>query len=283
MYFVGLDLASGENNQTGVAAIDSDGRLQHVGVAYDDESIASAIAQYVAGDCLVAIDAPLIVPNPTGSRPCERDLNHHFQKFDAAARPASNDKPEFKNPRGARLAAALGLDTDPSSSSNRRAVEVLPDPASVVLFELDKTLKYKRGPFDVRQRELLKLMTSIEDLDAATPRLRANRSVAWVELRRRVEAATRPGQLDRDDGPVDAMLCAYVALYWYDRPEDVTIYGDFTSGYIVTPTLAECLTPAPLEGPDIATRLEDAETRLAELAQELSDIRRRLDARDEAR
>ncbi|MDT5113572.1 MAG: hypothetical protein QOE20_5462, partial [Mycobacterium sp.] len=186
MYFVGLDLASGENNQTGVAAIDSDGRLQHVGVAYDDESIASAIAQYVAGDCLVAIDAPLIVPNPTGSRPCERDLNHHFQKFDAAARPASNDKPEFKNPRGARLAAALGLDTDPSSSSNRRAVEVLPDPASVVLFELDKTLKYKRGPFDVRQRELLKLMTSIEDLDAATPRLRANRSVAWVELRRRV-------------------------------------------------------------------------------------------------
>jgi predicted RNase H-like nuclease len=282
MYFVGLDLASGENNQTGVAAIDSDGRLQHVGVAYDDESIASAIAQYVAGDCLVAIDAPLIVPNPTGSRPCERDLNHHFQKFDAAARPASNDKPEFKNPRGARLAAALGLDTDPSSSSNRRAVEVLPDPASVVLFELDKTLKYKRGPFDVRQRELLKLMTSIEDLDAAKPRLRANRSVAWVELRRRVEAATRPGQLDRDDGPVDAMLCAYVALYWYDRPEDVTIYGDFTHGYIVTPTLAESLTPAPLEGPDIATRLEDAETRLAELAQELSDIRRRLDARDEA-
>jgi len=282
MYFVGLDLASGENNQTGVAAIDSDGRLQHVGVAYDDASIASAIAQYVAGDCLVAIDAPLIVPNPTGSRPCERDLNHHFQKFDAAARPASNDKPEFKNPRGARLAAALGLDTDPSSSSNRRAVEVLPDPASIVLFELDKTLKYKRGPFDVRQRELLKLMTRIEDLDAATPRLRANRSVAWVELRRRLEAATRPGQLDRDEGPVDAMLCAYVALYWYDRPEDVTIYGDVTRGYIVTPTLAESLAPAPLEGPDIATRLDDAETRLAELAQELSDIRRRLDARDVA-
>ncbi len=33
------------------------------------------------------------------------------------------------------------------------------------------------------------------------------------------------------------MLCAYVALYWYHRPEDVTIYGDFDTGYIVTPSL----------------------------------------------
>jgi predicted RNase H-like nuclease len=283
MHFVGLDLASGENNQTGVAAIDSEGRLLHVGVAYDDDSIASALAQYVAGDCLVAIDAPLIVPNSTGSRPCEQDLNHHFEKFDAAARPASNDKPEFKNPRGARLAAALGLDTDPASSSNRRAIEVLPEPASIVLFELDKTLKYKRGPFDVRRRELLKLMTNIEELDAATPRLRANRSVAWVELRKRVEAANRPGQLDRDEGPVDALLCAYIAMYWYDRPEDVTIYGDFARGYVVTPTLSKSLTPAPLVPPkDIRTRLEDAEAKLVELTQELVDIRRRLDAPDEA-
>ena len=44
MYFVGLDLASGDNNQTGVAVIDADGRFLHVGVAHDDESIASAMA-----------------------------------------------------------------------------------------------------------------------------------------------------------------------------------------------------------------------------------------------
>ena len=33
------------------------------------------------------------------------------------------------------------------------------------MFELEKTLKYKRGSFDERQRELLKLMTLIEGLD----------------------------------------------------------------------------------------------------------------------
>ncbi|MDV3129372.1 bifunctional ribonuclease/(p)ppGpp synthase [Mycobacterium sp. 21AC1] len=237
MYFVGLDLAWGEKNQTGVAAIDSDGRLQHVGAAQDDDSIAAAIKPYVSGDCVVAIDAPLIVNNPTGHRPCERDLNRDFQRFDAGARPAFTDRPEFKHPRGARIASALGLDLDPSSSSGRRAIEVYPHPATIVLFGLDKTLKYKRGAFDDRQRELLRLMTYIEDLDEATPRLRANRSVGWVELRKRVEAATRPSQLDRDEDPVDALLCAYVALYWYHRPEDVTIYGDVASGYIVTPSL----------------------------------------------
>ncbi|MGZ8803488.1 MAG: bifunctional ribonuclease/(p)ppGpp synthase [Mycobacterium sp.] len=237
MHFVGLDLAWGEKNQTGVAVIDSGGRLLHVGTAQDDESIAAAIAPYVEGDCLVAIDAPLIVRNPTGHRPCEKDLNRDFQRFDAGARPAYTDKPEFKHPRGARIATALGLDMDPASTSNRRAIEVYPHPASIVLFTLEKTLKYKRGAFDDRRRALLQLMTHIEDLDGATPRLRANRNVAWVELRKRVEAATRPGQLDRDEDPVDAVLCAYIALFWYHQPDEVTIYGDYASGYIVTPSL----------------------------------------------
>ncbi|MBP2456073.1 bifunctional ribonuclease/(p)ppGpp synthase [Mycolicibacterium lutetiense] len=269
MYFVGLDLAWGEKNQTGVAVIDASGRVLHVGVAQDDDDIGAAIEPYISGDCLVAIDAPLIVKNPTGHRPCERDLNRDFQRFDAGARPAFTERPEFKHPRGARIASALGLDMDPSSSSNRRAIEVYTHPASVVLFGLDKTLKYKRGAFDDRQRELLRLMTFIEELDTATPRLRANRNVNWVELRKRIEAATRPGQLDRDEDPVDAMLCAYIALYWYHRPEDVTIYGDFASGYILTPSLPPDRLPRPRSAP---VRQAAPSTAVAEYASRRPDL-----------
>ena len=282
MHFVGLDLAWGEKNQTGVAAIDADGRLMHVGAAQDDASIIDAIAPFTGDECLVAFDAPLIVNNATGHRPAETAFNRDFAKFDAGARPAFAEKPELRNPRAARLAAALDLDMDPGSGARRRAIEVYPHPATIALFGLDKTLKYKRGAFGDRQRDLLKLMTLIEGLDDATPRLRANRSVAWVELRRRVEAASKPVQLDRDEDPVDAVLCAYVALYWYDRPDDVTIYGDFETGYIVTPSLPPDPTPAPRRrvvpppNDELHERLSHLEELLAQAQLEAKTIRERL-------
>ena len=284
MYFIGIDLAWGEINQSGIAVVDADGRLLHVGTAQDDASIEDAVGPYVSDDCLVAIDAPLIVNNPTGYRPCETALNHDFQRFEAGARPAYAEKPEFNDPRGARIAAALTLDVDPASGATRRAIEVYPHPATIALFGLPKTLKYKRGALEDRRRELLQLMTLIEGLDKASPRLRVNHNVSWVELRKRVAAATRPAQLDRDEDPVDAVVCAYVALYWYHRPDDVTVYGEFANGYILTPTLPPDLASAPRRQPapqpdkdELLARLAQVAALLNEAQLQLSAIRRQLD------
>jgi predicted RNase H-like nuclease len=275
MYFVGVDLAWGEINQSGIAVIDADGRLLHVGTAQDDASIEKALSPYVRDECLAAFDAPLIVKNPTGHRPCEKALNRDFQKFEAGARPAYTGRPEFAGvPRGARLADALALDMDPHSQARRRAIEVYPHPATVVLFGLDRTLKYKRGAVDNRQRELLHLMTLIERLDEATPRLRVNHNVAWVELRNRVAAATRPVQIDGAEDPIDAVLCAYIALYWYHRPEDVTIYGDFMTGYIVTPSLQSDLAASGESDPDP----DEVEQRLARVTALLEEAQLELGA-----
>jgi len=283
MHFVGLDLAWGEKNQTGVAVIDAGGRLLHVGVAQDDASIEAAVAPYTTDECLVAIDAPLIVRNEAGFRPCETALNRDFARFDAGARPAFRQNPAFNPPRAEVLAARLGLDMDPASSGSRRAIEVYPHPATIVLFNLKKTLKYKRGDVPDRRRDLLQLMTLIEGLDGQSPRLRVNHNVAWVELRRRVEAATRPSQLDRDEDPVDAVVCAYVALYRYHRPDDVTVYGDFETGYIVTPTLPadQAATPRrhPAQQPnadDVLPRLEQVQALIEKAQRELTAIRRQL-------
>lgn len=278
MYFVGVDLAWGDINQSGVAVVDADGRLLHVGAAQDDASIEAAVERYVSEDCLVAFDAPLIVKNPTGHRPGELALNRDFGRFEAAARPAYAEKPEFRDPRGARIARTLTLDLDPKSTATRRAIEVYPHAATVALFGLPKTLKYKRGPFANRQRELLQLMTLIEGLDGATPRLRVNHNVSWVELRKRIAAATRPAQLDRDEDPVDAVICAYVALYWHRRPEEVTVYGDFATGYIVTPTLPTDLAPASRRRPGPRPDRDELLERLTQVAALLEDAQRRLTA-----
>jgi predicted RNase H-like nuclease len=282
MHFVGLDLAWGEKNQTGVAVVDADGRLLHVGVAHDDESIEAGIAPFTGDECLVAIDAPLIVPNETGARPCETALSGDFTKFDAGARPAYRGRPEFDPPRGEVLAKRLGLDMDPHSRAKRRAIEVFPHSATVVLFRLAKILTYKRGEFDVRKRELLQLMTHIEGLDNASPRLRVNRNPSWVELRKRVEAATRPGHLDRDADPVDAVICAYVALYQFHRPEDVTIYGDVETGYIVTPSLPTGLAPERPERPERRGSRSSLESRLIRAMELLDDAQKELVAIREA-
>ena len=140
---------------------------------------------YVDGDCLVAIDAPLVVTNPTGQRGCETDLNRDFAKFEAGAHPANTGKPEFAGtPRGARIAEALGLDMDPQSRASRRAIEVYPHPATVVLFRLGRTLKYKhkqgRNLTQLRT-ELLRLMDEIERLAQAAVPLRVGDHPEWIE------------------------------------------------------------------------------------------------------
>jgi predicted RNase H-like nuclease/ppGpp synthetase/RelA/SpoT-type nucleotidyltranferase len=251
MYFVGVDLAWGERKPTGVAVVDDGGRLVYVGVAQDDASIKAAIGPYVQEECLVAFDAPLVVNNPTGQRPSEAALNRDFAKFEAGAHPTNTGKAEFAGtPRAARIADALDLDIDPYSASSRRAIEVYPHPATVALFRLGRTLKYKSKPgrnLAQLRSELLRLMDLVETLAQATPSLRVSDHDGWTELRQSVQTAERKSELRRAEDPVDAVICAYVALFATRRPDDVTMYGDAETGATVTPTLPPDLVPAPQE------------------------------------
>ena len=249
VHFVGVDLAWGERKPTGVAVVDDAGRLVLLGAATDDDDIVDLLGEHVDGRCLVAIDAPLIVTNPTGNRPCEAALNQDFGRFEAGAHPSNTAKPELaQGSRGARLAHRLGLDIDPGSTASRRAIEVYPHPATIALFGLGRTLKYKNRPgrtVEELREALLTLVGHVEDLASATPALDVTGHAGWSELVGAVRSATRKAQLRVAEDQVDAVLCAYVAMYSERRPEDTTTYGDGVSGYIVTPTLPEGQAPSP--------------------------------------
>ncbi len=240
MHFVGVDLAWGQRSPTGVAALDNDGVLCHVGVAGDDADVVAQLAPYVTGPCVVAFDAPLVVTNPSGNRPCEAALNRDFRRFDAGAHPANTGLAWFADGgRGARLCAALELNLDPHSPAPRRALEVYPHAASIALFGLDRTLKYKQKSgrdFAQLQSELLRLIGFVEQLASATPTLSVD-TPSWQALRDSVLTAAGKAALRRAEDPVDAVLCAYIARFAALRPDDVTIYGDTATGAIVTPTL----------------------------------------------
>ncbi len=249
MHYVGVDLAWGEKRPTGLAVLDAEGRLVHVSAQTTDETIIGALTTYVQGPCLVAIDAPLVVTNPTGTRPGEAALNRDFARFDAGAHPANTGKPEFAGvPRGARLARALRLDMDPRSGRDRRAIEVYPHPATIVLFGLGRTLKYKQktGRTLACLREaLLQLMRLVETLDRAPTPIFVADHPDWQALSERVESAPRKSDLRKVEDQVDAVLCAYIARYAEANPELTTTYGDYATGYIVTPTLPAGQRPAP--------------------------------------
>jgi len=243
VYFVGIDLAWGERGPTGLAVTDADGRLQHLAVAGDDADILAQLEPYVRGDCVVAIDGPLVVVNARGSRACEKQLNKDFRMFDAGAYPANTGLPWFAGGgRGARLCRAmdLDLDLDLASASPRRAIEVYPHAVCIVLFDLPKTVKYKQKPGrDVVQlrTELLRLIGLVEGLQDAAPATRVSDHDEWRRLKSAVRKATRKSELRRAEDPVDAVLCAHVARYATLRSSDVTVYGDAATGFIVTPRL----------------------------------------------
>ncbi|WP_028660106.1 DUF429 domain-containing protein [Nocardioides insulae] len=288
MYFAGVDLAWGERRPTGLAVLDEHGRLVHVSAATTDEEIVAVLAPYLEEEGLVAIDAPLIVTNATGNRPAEALLNQDFARFDAGAHPTNTGRPEFRDkPRGARIAARLGLDLNPRSRRPRRAIEVYPHPATVALFRLGRTLKYKNKPgrdLEQLRAELVVLLGLLEGLSTAEPPLLLDAdpgpppgAQTWSGLRAVVEQAGRKSELRVVEDQVDAVLCAYIGLFATRRPDRTTTYGDVDSGYIITPTLPTDLTPTPRGGKKAATGGSDPGSAVRQYAELQPRLRRAVD------
>ena len=74
------------------------------------------------------------------------------------------------------------------------------------------------------------------------------------------ENAARKSELRVVEDQVDAVVCAYVALFATRAPDRTTTYGDFETGYIVTPTLPDDLAP---DTPRCAAGTEDPVDRAA--------------------
>lgn len=246
MHFVGVDLARDDRRTSGLAVLDGSGRLVHVESVHTDAEVVDALKPFTTRECLVAVNAPLVVRNATGNRPAEAALNKDFARFDAGAHPSNTSKPELTGtPRGAAVVAALGLDLNPRSRRARRAIEVNPKPATVALFRLGRTLKYKNKPgrtLESLRTALGALMGHLESLADATPPLDLTGS-SWGDLAAAVASARRKSDLRLVEDQVDAVLCAYVAMFAARRRDDVTTYGDLDTGYIVTPTLPADLVP----------------------------------------
>ena len=237
-----MDLAWGRNGRTGLAMLDASGRLIASGAVRTDDEIAAFVGTHTAGELVVAIDAPLIVPNATGRRECEALVSREFGPYNAGAYPSNRSRPLFDPPRAQTLAARFGWDPDPASAPLRGrsvAIEVYPHPAMVILFELETVIAYKAKPgrdLESRRAAFGVLLDHLERVCGELLRLDA--SARWVELRRVARTAARKSELERIEDEVDAILCAYLAWLWGQRDTRMRVLGDAAAGYIVVPGTA---------------------------------------------
>lgn len=261
MRYIGIDLAWGTRSTTAAVVLTGDttgvAYHAHVDALTNNEAIMDFVQTHggePGAGLLVAIDAPTLVLNATGRRPCEAFLSRHLRKQEAGAHPANRTLLSDENGevRGEALVALLETRLaithtphfDRLGLAPRAAFEVFPHPAHIALFGIEKTLKYKKKPGrdrDYRNEEFRRYIAFLLALNAADPPLNVPPDFLPDPITFVTEAA-----LKRYEDRLDALTCAYVAAYHHRHHADRSIViGDMETGYIVTPAtdaLREALT-----------------------------------------
>lgn len=244
MRFAGLDLAWSGRNPSGGVMLGLEGELARLILWRDalgpNQEILEFLLEVVdSGPALVAIDAPLVVPNETGTRPCDLALSRAYRKVEAGALPANR---RWLGPvvRGEEIVKELqrhGFMFSPHVERRRpvrQVVEVYPHPAMVELFGLEKTLKYKARKgrsLEERRQELARYIELLRSLAKRDPPLQAKEFLSGISV-----PGLRGGMLKRVEDLLDALFCAYIALHiWWHGPEGYRTFSSENSGFVLVP------------------------------------------------
>ena len=244
--FIGIDLAwMSDRNHTAIAVLRGDrGGAELVGEpesARTLREVVDSVDRHVAPHTVIAVDAPLIIENATGQRACERAVGKRYGAREASCH-TSNLK-LYPSAGSVSLGVQLverGFVHGPAATarSERVVLEVYPHAGLVALFDLSKTIKYKKGNLSAKRAGQGVLLKYLARLDDAEPRIRRNTRLDELLLR---DVQHLPGKdLKVHEDRLDAFFCAYLAYYyWYWRLDRFEIFGDASSGYIANPHLIE--------------------------------------------
>jgi predicted RNase H-like nuclease len=188
---------------------------------------------------IIAVDAPTLIPNLTGSRLPDKLSHKHFGKYHAGCYPANRSLPF------AERTIQFGLELESRNFAHaptiepqkpgRYQIEVFPHPATINLFNLERILKYKKGRLNQRRLELIKLYNYIVDiLPSLQPPLCSLRLCGFFPS----EIPHTGAALKETEDKLDSLICAYIAAYWwYWGTQRNLVLGDCTNGYIIIPMM----------------------------------------------
>jgi predicted RNase H-like nuclease len=235
----GIDLAwSTEKNGSGIA----------IGLLSDKQVILEELHCGVIGlnnvtDILdhtqklqgVAVDAPLIIENKKGARPCEEALNEVYRARWAGCYPSNQSL--FPDASSVKLSKWLESRRMPHLGAGNESgwqIECYPHPAIIELFGLKKRHKYKKGTLEEKQQGQIELAHYIQSLgSSSTLSLRIPDAFSAFLDSGHIQKLSGQG-LKHNEDALDALICLYIAGL-YAIGKEMVIFGDSEEGYIVVP------------------------------------------------
>lgn len=245
--FVGVDLAWSRSNESGVAVLSDEvePRVVDSGFPVEDEEIVGFVGEEVR---LVAVDAPLVVPNETGQRAAEDELRPVYASYDAGPYPANREWLErvCGEVRGEVLMERLEEEGFQHNAAvdrdvRRGVIEVYPHPAMVALFGLDTVIPYKDKKGRGKEDRVEALRTYYDYLEASA--IQAETLPSFT-----VDKDVTKAALKRFEDLLDGVFSAYIAWYLWRNAGEARVFGSESEGYITSPRL---------EGENIQKPLDD--------------------------
>lgn len=232
--YYGIDLAWGEGSankrasETGVVCLRDDGRILDAGWTVGiDETVRWIMETIEVGDT-VAIDAPLVVINPSGMRDCERQVGQRYGKWKVSANSTNLTRTSLGGVKLRERLENLGLIYDdgvkPLAASHTNVFECYPYTAIVGAEELGYDIerpRYKRPDtrLPLAERRLARaaafdeLVWRIVDLKAATVPVDVMSHPLTADLANSPSPLAASDYKHRED-LLDAVLCAWTAGLW---------------------------------------------------------------------
>jgi predicted RNase H-like nuclease len=233
--YLGVDLAWREDrpglpaNETGVAVIGPDGRVLDAGWARGvEQTLAWAEAAAGGGRALMFVDAPLVVTNEAGQRPCETQVGQRYGRWKVSANPTNTRSPRLAGVRFLGLAEASGWrysdGRDGPPAGGCFLSECYPYTTLVGAAELGydrQRPRYKRQPPRLpaarwrpeRAANCDTLISRLVGLAAADPPLRLDSHPVSRLLAEEPSPLGDVAYKHRED-LIDALLCAWTASLW---------------------------------------------------------------------
>jgi predicted RNase H-like nuclease len=238
---IGIDPSWVLTHPTGICAIESAGDgwtviSTHASVMTVDH-ISASVATYPGDPAVVAVDAPLWIPNRTGIRDCDREVVSRYIRRKIGVYPCNNTIASRRGWKTVDIRIALqqvGFVEAPAAGPSVY-FETYPHPALVNMLDLPFRPEYKKGRIANRRAGLHQLGEQLLAYASANAVTFKDPTVRDATIPPDVNVLNGR-ELKLAEDRLDAFVCALIAMSWIEfGPPGNEIIGAPGQGMMIFP------------------------------------------------